>query len=361
MKRKRLIMAVTGAVVVIAGGAATAAAMTGDDDGAGTANRRLPQTTGTVTLGDLVDTETVDGTLGYGDEHNLDGGASGTITWLPAKGATVKRGHTLYDLNGKPVTLMYGDVPVYRTLSNGVSDGDDVKQLERNLKDLGYDAGMTVDDEFTSATGDAVEEWQDDRGLPRTGEVDGSEVIFAPGPVRITGEPIDVGGRTAAGKPVLKVTDTERKVRVDLDTADQHMARTGAKVTVELPNNVTVSGKISKVGTVATAVSSGGNASPSPGQDATIEVDITLDHPSQVGKLDQAPVSVALESERHKNVLSVPVEALLALPGEDYGVQIVEGAGVRVVPVKTGLYAEGRVEVSAPGLTAGTKVGVPSK
>jgi peptidoglycan hydrolase-like protein with peptidoglycan-binding domain len=361
VKQRRVIVAGT-AVVVIAGAGATAAAvMEGGDDTSTAAGRRLPKATGTVTRGDLVDSQTVDGTLGYGAEETVTGGASGKVTWLPAEGATVTRGKTLYDLNGKPVTLMYGGEPIYRTLREGVDDGDDVRQLERNLKALGYGDDLDVDDDFTYTTELAVQEWQDDRGLPETGEIDGSQIVFAPGAVRVSARPVPNGGRVSNGAPLLKVTGTERLVKVALDTGDQHLARKGAKVRVELPGNEIADAKISKVGTVATPKKSGGDSSGGSSTEATIEVDIVLDDPRKAGNLDQAPVSVRLESERHRDVLSVPVEALVAQRDGGYAVQVVEGATARLVPVKTGLFADSRVEVSGQGLTAGMKVGVPSR
>ena len=42
--------------------------------------------------------------------------------------------------------VLYGTIPMYRDLGPGVANGSDVRQLERNLKALGYDPG-TVDDE----------------------------------------------------------------------------------------------------------------------------------------------------------------------------------------------------------------------
>jgi len=58
-------------------------------------------------------------------------------------------------------------------------------------------------------------------------------------------------------------------------------------------------------------------------------------------------------------VLAVPVAALLALPEGGFGVEIVEGNTTRIVAVKTGMFAAGRVEVSGEGIAEGMKVGVP--
>jgi hypothetical protein len=59
-------------------------------------------------------------------------------------------------------------------------------------------------------------------------------------------------------------------------------------------------------------------------------------------------------------VLTVPVAALLALAEGGYGVQVVTGTATRIVAVRTGLFAAGRVEVSGDGLTEGMTVGMPS-
>jgi hypothetical protein len=94
---------------------------------------------------------------------------------------------------------------------------------------------------------------------------------------------------------------------------------------------------------------------------STIDVEITLDDPEKAGQLDEAPVSVEMTGEKRENVLSVPVEALLALREGGYGLELVQGDGSRVVAVEIGLFAGGRVEVSGQGVTEGAKVGVPAE
>src|SRR5919204_6240767 len=132
----------------------------------GTTGGAAPATS-TVARRDLVDREDVTGELDYADKSTLAGQVQGTLTWLPEEGHEVRRGGTLYKVDNDPVVLMYGNVPAWRALSEGVSDGPDVRELERNLERLGYDPG-TVDDHFSSSTASAVEDWQGDGSLPQT-------------------------------------------------------------------------------------------------------------------------------------------------------------------------------------------------
>ena len=130
-------------------------------------------TTATVTRRTLAESSTVDGTLGYGSTLELYDRLSGTFTWLPGVGAVIARGGTLFRVNNLPVALMYGSVPAYRTLKEGISDGPDVVELNENLIDLGFDpyGAITDDDAFGEATAAAVRRWQKAEGLLETGEV----------------------------------------------------------------------------------------------------------------------------------------------------------------------------------------------
>ncbi len=331
-------------------GSAGARATNQDSAGTGATAARAVPATAKITRSDLVDTKRVGGTLGYQGRRVQPNHARGTVTRTRAEGTVVRRGGWLYEVDRRPVVLMYGTIPVYRSLRPG-SGGADVEQLERNLAALGYPPG-TVDGDFTWRTAKAVREWQDDNGLTETGSVDSAQVIVASGPLRVARATALKGD--PAGASVVTTTGTRRTVHIDLQASYQQFARVGAKVTVELPDGRTVKGRISSVGATATAAAGQDGAD---GQ-ATIGVETTLT--GKPGRLDQAPVTVDLRTERHANVLSVPVEALLALREGGYGVRIVDGATTRVVPVRTGLYAVSRVEVSGTGLAEGMKVEVPA-
>jgi multidrug efflux pump subunit AcrA (membrane-fusion protein) len=88
-------------------------------------------------------------------------------------------------------------------------------------------------------------------------------------------------------------------------------------------------------------------------------VTATIADQKKLGSLDGAPVDVDFVSQEREDVLAVPVAALLALPKGGYGVQIVQGGATRIVAVKTGMFAAGRVEISGDGIAEGLTVGMP--
>lgn len=152
-------------------------------------------TTASVTRRTLSESSTVNGTLGYGATLELYDRLAGTYTWLPSVGAVIGRGGTLWRIDDLPIVLMYGSVPAYRTLKQGVADGPDVTELNENLIDLGFDPYGAIDDDeaFGEATAAAVKRWQKADGLPETGEVELGRVVFAPGARRVTAVKVTLG------------------------------------------------------------------------------------------------------------------------------------------------------------------------
>jgi multidrug efflux system membrane fusion protein len=347
-------LGLTAGAVVLATGAVGS---DGDDTPPSTSGAAPPATT-TVTRRDLVATDSTTGTLGYGDTTSLANHRQGTVTWVPAEGRVVQRGQALWRVDTLPTVLMYGTIPMYRTLSSGVDDGADVRQLERNLRALGY-TGFTVDDRFTSATASAVEDWQDDVGLPETGSVDADQVVFSPAAVRVDTRKLAVGSAAAPG-PALDVTATAQIVTVPVTVSDQRLARKGAAVQVALPDGQAAGGRITSVGDVAHSQT---DAQGNDTGEATIDVTVVLDAKAldaAKGAIDQSPVTVNFTADQRKNVLTVPVAALLALREGGYGVQVVSGGTTKIVAVQVGLFADGDVEVSGDGVAEGMRVGVPA-
>ncbi|MFG2040760.1 peptidoglycan-binding protein [Dactylosporangium sp. NPDC048998] len=352
-RRGRAGRVVFGVAAVAAVGAAAAAGFGLPDRGsdAGT-HSTLPPRTAEVTKQTLVDTQNEAGTLGHGDTRTVSGGrlGAGTLTEVPAVGATVQRGQALYRVDNTPVVLLYGALPSYRNLGVG-DEGPDVRQLEENLAALGY-TGFTVDDQYTAATATAVRKWQGDLGLTKTGTVESGRVAYATGAVRVRERKADVGD--AAGGAILTYTGTAPVVTVDLDVSDQRLARAGAAVTVKLPDGRSVTGKITLVQTI---IQPAQNNSP---EETKYRATISPDDPKAFDGLDQMTVTVGFTAGKKENVLAVPVQALLALAEGGYGVQVVENNATRIVAVQLGLFAAGKVEVSGDGITEGTVVGMPA-
>jgi hypothetical protein len=154
----------------------------------------------------------------------------------------------------------------------------------------------------------------------------------------------------------MTTTSTRRVVTVALATTKASLATTGKRVTVTLPSGDNMHGNIGSVGKVATTpASSSTSASSSATSSPTIKVTIGLSQ-SRTG-LDQAPVTVRFEQSRRKNVLAIPVTALLAQPGGKFAVQLVQTGGTqRTVAVQPGLYTSGYVEITGAGVAAGQRV-----
>ena len=358
MRRAVVALALTAAMVgsaglVVAVGSGGGSSAEASDSG----GARAAKATSSVAVSrqDLVARTEVDGTLGYSGQFNVAGHLQGTVTSVPKAGTVVERGQSLYSVDNRPVTLLYGDLPAWRRLAVGTGDGPDVKQLEQNLVALGHLAESEVDERFTTATAAAVRRWQKAIGAEETGAVEMGQVVFLPGALRVAEVKAEKGGPVPAGAPVLTGTSTSRVVQVDLDATKQSLAKVGDKVDVKLPDGKVTTGSIASVGTVAQTKGQGENTK------RVVPVTVTLDDPGATGSIDQAPVKVGITSDSRKGVLAVPVNALLALSEGGYGVRVVDGTpGGRIVRVSTGLFARGMVEVSGEGLAEGTQVEVPA-
>ncbi|MFI1017957.1 peptidoglycan-binding protein [Streptomyces sp. NPDC020965] len=355
-------------------GAVTAAAVTGGvlllgDGGDADASARdgeLPPATATVIRTDLVQSKTVDGAIDFAQRRAVRSAVDGTVTVAASEGRTVTMGQALYELNDKPVTLLYGPVPMFREMKSG-DRGSDVLQLERNLRDLGYGRGLYVDTRYDDATEAAVKRWQKSLNRDTTGRVGKGDVVFQPDQVKVAAADAALADQVGPADTVLTIASTRPVVRARLDQTDGALTSSGTKVEVTLPSGKTVAGKVA--GTVRPEAPAPGAAAAAPDG---ITVEVVLDGGAEAVSHEdaKAPASVKFVSEARRGVLAVPVEAVLALRGENggYGLQIVRGATsgtgradaarVETVRVETGMTADGRIEVSGPGLREGLKVGM---
>lgn len=357
-RRRRAAIAVGLAAVVAAGG--TAIAVERPFRGAGRASTpiassKYPTALYTVTRQPLSSQTEVSATLGYAGSYTVTGQGGGTITWLPSVGQRIRQGGVLYRVgNGTPVFLLYGSVPMWRTLSEGLT-GADVRQLNRDLVALGYTSrsGLHPDsDHFSAETAYALEHLQAHLGLPRTGSLSQGQAVFLPSAIRVTAVPGSLG--RLAGGAVLRASSIRRIVTIALNAAEQSDVQVGDKVVITLPGGRNTPGVVSSVGTVASSPSGGGTP--------TITVEVTPSDPKATGSLDKAPVEVSITTASVPHALVVPVDALLAEHGGYAVEEATAGGGRRLVPVTLGLFdnADGLVQVTGSGLAAGQRVVVPA-
>jgi peptidoglycan hydrolase-like protein with peptidoglycan-binding domain len=354
-RRRRTRWIVAGVAVVVVLGVATGVVLTRQaTPRAAAAQDPSPVETVEVVQVDLAERRGFTGQLGYGAERTLSGRKPGTITALPEQGTVLERGQSVYQVDARPVPLFYAGIPLYRDVGPGVADGPDVRVVEENLRALGFGGFGTPNDKFTTATANAIKKWQKSLGLDQTGVLGMGDVVITAGPVRVGTVTAELGGQGTGG--VLEYTSTHRAVTVDLSGSQKNLAKPGDKVALTIAGSATT-------GTVASVVpdagsDDGGGRDPfdQGGQEQTFTVAITLDDAAVAGGQDAGSVDVRFTTGAREGVLAVPVGALLALAEGGYAVEVVDGTARRLVAVETGLFADGKVEVSGSGLRSGMRV-----
>jgi peptidoglycan hydrolase-like protein with peptidoglycan-binding domain len=300
--------------------------------------------TAEVVRTDLVDRIEVTGKVGYGPQRPITAARPGTLTWLPDPGAVIERGRPLYAVDAKPVIVLFGRTPAYRELADGM-DGPDVRILQENLAALGHRSADRAGS-FRVSTTAALKRWQKALRVEESGKVALGDVVVLPAAVRVgtvTGQP----GGPATGE-VLTVGGTARLVTAELDESQRGHAAAGAKVALGLPDGRAATGTIQSVTAKSADDKSGGK---------TTKYDVTAGFDDPGTELAEGSlVDLGFEGEKHSAVLAVPVEALLAPREGGYALEVVNGTARRLLPVRLGLFADGKVEVSGEGLTAGMRV-----
>jgi len=346
-----------GAVVVLVAGGVLVAWRTGAFSrpaSPGPGQGAAAPSTQPVVRANLSEQTPVDGTLGYAGSCTVTGEGGGTLTWLPSAGQVIRQGQVLYktDLTD-PVVLLYGSVPDWRVMDEGVT-GADVTQLNHDLVNLGYASSADIRalgwDYYSWETTAGVEALQSAAGISSpSGSLAARSVVFEPGVIRVTSVLASLGN-PAAG-PVLSGTSDQHVVSVALSTSDESEVAVGDAVSVTVPDGASTPGKISSVGTVASGS----------GSSATVPVTVTLTDPSAAGSLDQAPVTVEITADSVRDVLAVPVGALLAQSSGGYAVEVTGPDNTRrLVPVTVGLFDDASSLVQVTGnLRPGQHVVVP--
>jgi hypothetical protein len=344
-----VVLAAAGVVSAWRAGAFSRASSSGSGQGA------PAPATQPVVRENLVAQTSVDGTLGYAGSYTVAGQGGGTLTSLPSVGQVIRQGQVLYKTNlTDPVVLMYGSLPDWRTLDEGVT-GADVTQLNHDLVNLGYASSAEISalgwDYYSWETVYGVERLESAAGVSSpSGSLSLGSVVFKPTAIRVTSLQGSLG--SPASGPVLSATSDQHVVSIPLSTAQETEVAVGDTVSITLPEGNSTPGKISSVGTVASGS----------GSSATVPVTVKLTDPQAAGSLDQAPVTVEITTGSVSNALAVPVAALEAQSSGGYAVDVIGAGGTQhLVPVMVGLFDDTSSLVQVTGaLTPGQQVVVPA-
>jgi peptidoglycan hydrolase-like protein with peptidoglycan-binding domain len=358
VKRKTWVAA--GAAVLVAVAVTGGVVVMSSANQATPAAQEPPANTMKVERGKLSAIVSLDGSLTHrarsdGSPYSAINQARGIYTELPVVGGKVDCGDVFYRVDDHPVLLLCGTVPAYRDLDSG-DEGRDVRQLNRNLHKLGYDADPD-DNSFTWKTEAALEQLKADKGFDGTGELDLDDAVLLPEPARISKLTGELGGPASPGARVAQATSDTLEVQVALDASQQGVVKEGDRARITLPGNKSVTGNVDRLGRVA---ESAGEEDDDVGA-ATIPAYISLDKPRKASGLDEAPVQVEITTKGVESALSVPVTAIVGKSGGGFAVEVVRAGGQReLVAVELGLFdtADGRVQVEG-GLDEGDQVVVP--
>jgi peptidoglycan hydrolase-like protein with peptidoglycan-binding domain len=307
-----------------------------------------PVATTTIERTDLSDSRLLPGTLGFGAARTVKGSGPGIVTKLPKVGAKVARGKLLYRVDDQPVVVLYGATPLFRPLDKPGLIGRDVQEVRENLRALGYGRAAARADTLDASLLAALKTWQEHLGIAQPGKLLPGQVVVLAGPGRVSALTAQPGD--AAAGPLLSVSATTKIVTVPMSPSDASTVKTGAKVAITLPNGRSVAGKVTGIGQVV----EGGEPDPTGGTSPPkMTVTVKPSKVKDVAGVTAARVQVRFTAVSRKNVLAVPVGALVALREGGYALQRPDGT---LIPAVTGLFAGGMVQVSGAGVAEGAVV-----
>ena len=144
-----------------------------------TSNKTLELTTVSIQKGDLAKKEEYNGTLRQTDKKILNSPTNGVVTFLPKEGSVVNFGEVLFIIDNKPVILLQGSTPFYRTLDLNSDPGVDIQQVEEALVYLGYaDSTFVPDEVFDEQTSKMLNTLYIDYGIDTKSEITPTEQVL---------------------------------------------------------------------------------------------------------------------------------------------------------------------------------------
>jgi peptidoglycan hydrolase-like protein with peptidoglycan-binding domain len=278
-----------------------------------------------------------------------------------AAGATPHTLQRLVTVSGKPIYAFVSSSPLYKTLSTSLASGaqkTNVAALQRALKAAGYFSG-TVSGEFGSSTRTALEDWQADHGLSKTGEVTTNRFVWVPAGAVIESWSVIVGSSAGSGT-TLATVDFPRPLVATAAVSQADIARlkVGQKATLTISDSTTsLTGTITAIASEpASSSSSGSSASSSSSSSSTIaEYEVTF-------ALSKVPTSIksgmtgslTVTIAKRSNVLIVPTSAVSGTSAASY-VRVLKNGRVTEHAVTTGMATSSLTQIMS-GLVAGATV-----
>ena len=186
-------------------------------------NKTLELTTVAIQKGDLEKKEEYNGTLRQTDSKVLNSPMSGVVTFVPKEGTIINFGEVLFAIDNKPVILVEGATPFYRTLDLNSDPGPDVLQLEQALVFLGYTTDdFTPDETFDETTSNMLNALYIDYSIDTKSEITPAEQVainLKKTEVENIEETISDGGTTLA-----QVNDKKKKLDDAKEAATEESA-----------------------------------------------------------------------------------------------------------------------------------------
>ncbi len=177
---RALWIAVVVAVVALVAGLLVGRFVVAPADAAGASAPDPGLITVPVAFGPLSNDVTIRGEIAYADatEVTFDtssiSGAAVVTGQVPEVGAELNALSIALEVAGRPVIVLPGDLPAYRSLLPGVS-GPDVVQLKESLASVGIDAGDPASNVYDDAAARGVAELYAQAGYPLPPSEDGAE------------------------------------------------------------------------------------------------------------------------------------------------------------------------------------------
>ncbi|MEV5484487.1 MULTISPECIES: peptidoglycan-binding domain-containing protein [Streptomyces] len=353
----------------------------------------------------LTSTVVTQGTVSYAAARPLNfagtvepsrGAASVTqplVTKVAVKaGSKITEGSVLLEVSGRPVLVLKGGVPMYRTLARGAT-GDDVRQLQQGLTDIGFPTPVTGT--YDASTEQAVSRWYASRhyapatappeqpdspessqppsptapartaarpAAPAGVTVPSGELIFLRDlPARLTNLSASVGA-PATGK-IGSVSGSALQIQGQVMASDAQLFKAGATATVQTPDGKQFPASVTALGSGRTAGTSGGrgsagsggaprdagsNTSGGDGTPATTSIRVAVRNPHALAPYNGQAVKVTVQVGSTKGkALVVPVSALSTKADGRAWVRVAHGNGKTTdVAVTPGLSVAGEVQVT---------------